>query len=745
MKASTDFLQAIGHTEKVFIRCLSPKNTPTPELQARGMTWVTKEGAVNKCTIDGYIELQSGQFHQKYGDKYKPVTDGWGQLHRLNQQGYGIYFVVGHGGRKASEITHGWNLFHESDSASIAEQLIEIDRISSEFGKPTAVLQTKKSVHAYWTASEPISIEVLPNLQKRWLQSVRDSDKCLVNPDRIMRLPGFDHVSWNSEMGDFDRVPCELLQLNDVTYSIEQFDSFLPVLAPNVWTSSSPGIVEGEASDMLIFAQYLEGYKDYGREGSHTAKCPAHDGESLDGLHIKVDTGGFICHGGCSSSAVYHAAAVAFANGYRVLTTQSEASPTTLGGGAFETELSENLKESIKLKNGKAPNLFGGELGKLLSIAADNFNIPVEILNFCLLPVLGSRIDARTKLLISPGTNFTVPAIRWCGLVGDTGSKKSPVISLLTDPLSRHQVELYNEYKERNLDYDAALTAWKNIKPADRDEQPLAPVPMLDLYFSNFTIEALVDSIQHHPNSGTMVMLDELAQFYKSLDMYRGGKGSDRQQWLTIYNGSSIKNNRKSSGAIVIPQTSIGILGGIQPETIANMVSGDDSQFDGLWNRFSFVGLPQFKTSAFTETPADLGVELDKVYRSLSEQPHQTHWLSIESKPLWEAWHDEIEDKILSGSTGLIKGTYSKFHGIAGRNALILHRTLAAIAGTAPEQLISLKTLELAIAWTKWELSQTLLQYQLLGLTNDPELSRILKFIDKFTGKGWVTVRDVRN
>jgi hypothetical protein len=132
--------------------------------------------------------------------------------------------------------------------------------------------------------------------------------------------------------------------------------------------------------------------------------------------------------------------------------------------------------------------------------------------------------------------------------------------------------------------------------------------------------------------------------------MYRGGKGADRQEWLKIWNGYGIKNNRKSSGTIVIPQTSIGILGGIQPETITNMVSGDESQFDGLWNRFSFVGLPQFKTSAFTETPADLGIELDKVYRSLSEQPHQTHWLSIESKPLWEAWHDEIEDKVLSGS-----------------------------------------------------------------------------------------------
>lgn len=49
----------------------------------------------------------------------------------------------------------------------------------------------------------------------------------------------------------------------------------------------------------------------------------------------------------------------------------------------------------------------------------------------------------------------------------------------------------------------------------------------------------------------------------------------------------------------------------------------------------------------------------------------------------------------------------------------------------------------ITIDWTKWELSQTLLEYQMLGLTNDPEQSRILKFIDKFSGKGWVSARDV--
>jgi Protein of unknown function (DUF3987) len=732
MKIPIDFLKAIGHTDKVYVRCLSPKITPLSELEVRGMTHTDKSGKVKKSTVNGYIEIKTGEFYRRYGKEYKPVTDGWGHLQELNQQGYGVYFVVGHGGEKNDNITHGTTLFHESDRATLEQQQLEIDRISLEFGKPTAVFKTRKSLHGYW-ASEIIRIDKLAEYQRRWCQYSNCDDSSLADLAQLMRLPGFDHVAWNPETQDFDRVQCELLQLNDVKYSLVDFDLILPPLDIDRWCNQSISeLIESDADDRDIrtLAQYLPGFDSSGKWIK--AKCPSHNGESSDSLHIDSETGGFICHAGCSPSAVYNAAkAVAVAAGHR------------FEAVSIDTELSQNLKESLDLKNGKAPNLFGGELGKLLSIAAGNFNIPVEILNFCLLPILGSRIDARTKLLISPGTNFTVPAIVWSALVGDTGSKKSPVISLLTDPLSRQQIELYEDYKEKKLDYDAEFTNWKNMKPAERADQPVAPTPMLDLYFSNFTIEALVDSIQHHPNNGCMLMLDELAQFYKSLDMYRGGKGSDRQQWLTIWNGNGVKNNRKTSGTIVLPQTSISILGGIQPETITNMVSGDDSQFDGLWNRFKFVGLPQFKTSAFTETPADLGMELDKVYRSLSEQPHQTHCLSLQSKPLWEAWHNEIEDKTLSGSTGLVKGTYAKFHGIAGRNALIIHRTLAAIKKTEPEQLISAAVMKLALDWTKWELSQTLLQYQLLGLTNDPELSRILKFIDKFTGKSWVSAREV--
>ena len=390
--------------------------------------------------------------------------------------------------------------------------------------------------------------------------------------------------------------------------------------------------------------------------------------------------------------------------------------------------------------------MFGGELGQLLSIASANFNIPVDILNFCLLPILGSRIPSETDLLINPGTDYRVRAIRWCGLVGETGAKKSPIIDTLTQPLNSIQRESSDRFKADKAEFDRAVTAYKAAKPDERAAlgEPIPPKAMVDMYFSDFTIESISASIANHQANGYLVFNDELAAFFKSMDAYRGGKGSDRQKWLFIYNGGALKVNRKSFDTIFIPHTSVSILGGIQPSTLENLVKGDESQEDGLWNRFTFVRLPQTKIELFSYTPYSLNDSLEIIYRRLADQTASRHYLSEESKPMCEVWHRWTEDKVFSEQNWLARGTYAKIESIAFRNALILHRTLAAIGNEVPAEYIPASTMEVAIEWTKWELSQTLLEYQMLGLTDDPELARILKFIDKFAGKGWVKPVDTR-
>jgi hypothetical protein len=397
MKSTKDqcleFLKAIGKDNDVFIRCLAPKDTPMSEQEKRGMTYKHKEnGKVSKSTVKGVIKLNTGEFTPRYGDKSgKPVTDGWGHLEGLNKQGYGIYFVVWSGGEKNEDIRWGDTLFHESDTATLEQQQVEIDHITKEFGEPTAVVKTKKSLHSYWATSDLVRTETLVSYQKRWLQYSNCDDLSLSDPAQLMRLPGFDHVSWNKKTKDFDRVQCELLQLNDVSYSLDELDKILPPLDIDRWCKQSVEIIESDAddSDMRTLAQHLPGFNSSGKWIK--AKCPAHDGESSDSLHINSETGGFICHAGCSSSSVYKATkAVAVAAGHRFEVKSVEQEPENAD------DFKQQIADSITLKNCKAPSLFVGVLGKLLTVAAENFNIPVEILNFCLLPILGSQIKSET-------------------------------------------------------------------------------------------------------------------------------------------------------------------------------------------------------------------------------------------------------------------------------------------------------------------------------------------------------------
>jgi Protein of unknown function (DUF3987) len=404
--------------------------------------------------------------------------------------------------------------------------------------------------------------------------------------------------------------------------------------------------------------------------------------------------------------------------------------------------LQVKLGSLLEIKGKKVPQLFQGDLGKALKVTAKNFNIPSEILVFCLLPILSARIPSETRLMINPGTDYLVPALRWTALIGETGTKKSPVLKALLAPLLNIQKQISAKYKAEKDAYDKDYNFWKTEKVDKRGEEPTLPAPMLDCYFSDFTIESIGQSISDRPDDSYLVFVDELAGFFKSMDAYRKG-GGDRQKWLDLYNAGALKINRKGSPTIFCPHTSVSILGGLQPSVLAQMIKDDSSAEDGLWNRFMFCRLPQTKTDAFSHNSVSLFECLLTLYTNLSSAPVIEHTLSEEAKTLWKVWHDDVEDKVMVEASELLRGTYAKAEGIAGRNALIVHRAIAAQQRVIPELAISGEVMAMAIEWTQWELGQTLLEYQRLGLTDDPELSRILKFIDKFEGKGLVSTRDV--
>jgi len=406
-------------------------------------------------------------------------------------------------------------------------------------------------------------------------------------------------------------------------------------------------------------------------------------------------------------------------------------------------QLVQELSELLNKKSQIAPQIFAGKLGIEMAHTAANFNIPLEIFSACLLPILASQIAAKSRLMINPGTDYKAPPILWVGMVGESGTMKTPILNILTSSLCLIQGELAEQWKLNKAERERELEYYQLKKKGEKTE-PLMPLaPLRDIFFSDFTIESIAQSVSNYPDTGYLIFVDELAGFFKSMDAYRQS-GGDRQKWLTAYNGGGFKVNRKGADTLWTSHTSLSMLGGVQPSVLEKLIKQDDSPEDGLWNRFMFVHLPQSKMEAFSTYSFGLADELKTIYQRLSNQPDREYKLADESKPVWKLWHDQMEEKVWNEPSNLLRATYAKFKGAAARIALVLHCTNAAIVNQLPDTPISSETLSNAIAFTQWLLNQTLLEYQRMGLLDNSKLNRIFKFIDRFDGRNWIDTQTVK-
>ncbi|WP_310425704.1 DUF3987 domain-containing protein [Chamaesiphon sp. VAR_48_metabat_135_sub] len=406
-------------------------------------------------------------------------------------------------------------------------------------------------------------------------------------------------------------------------------------------------------------------------------------------------------------------------------------------------QLVQELSELLNKKSQIAPQIFAGRLGIEMAHTAANFNIPLEIFSACLLPILASQIGAKSRLMINPGTDYKAPPILWVGMVGESGTMKTPILNILTASLCVIQGELAEQWKLNKAERERELEYHQFKKKGEKTE-PLMPLaPLRDIFFSDFTIESIAQSVSNYPDTGYLIFVDELAGFFKSMDAYRQS-GGDRQKWLTAYNGGGFKVNRKGADTLWTSHTSLSMLGGVQPSVLEKLIKQDDSPEDGLWNRFMFVHLPQSKMAAFSIYSFGLADELKTIYQRLSNQPEREYKLADESKPVWKLWHDQMEEKVWNEPSNLLRATYAKFKGAAARIALVLHCTNAAIVNQLPDTPISSETLSDAIAFTQWLLNQTLLEYQRMGLLDNSKLNRIFKFIDRFDGRNWIDTQTVK-
>lgn len=212
---------------------------------------------------------------------------------------------------------------------------------------------------------------------------------------------------------------------------------------------------------------------------------------------------------------------------------------------------------------------FGIVQGK--SMGADPSGLVMSALAVCSAAISDSiRLQVKRH-----DTHWLESARIWVALIGMPSTKKSPIISAAARPLVKIDHELAKTYAREMAIYSELTKDEKKSHEKPRQRR---------LRLEDTTIEAAQEVLKDSPD-GLLCLQDEMSGWFGSMDKYsgKGGAAKDRGFWLQSFNGGPSAVNRVARGAFVIPNLSVSMLGGIQPEVIRNLSA--DSHDDGLLQR----------------------------------------------------------------------------------------------------------------------------------------------------------------
>jgi hypothetical protein len=397
------------------------------------------------------------------------------------------------------------------------------------------------------------------------------------------------------------------------------------------------------------------------------------------------------------------------------------------------------------------------DLAEPLNELSKNLNIRPEVCLTSLLVAASSLHKTQTELVIHKGQGFSVPPTIFAGLVSESGQKKSPLLkAIIKKPLSVLQREKRLAYSKAEIEYDKAIAEWDKCKSEERSSKfpngkPKQPTQQL-YYFTNSTGEGLLYQFQAHPDKALLALVDELVGLFASQNKYSGGRGSDRQDILSAFDGTGATVLRASGTKADIDGLLLSICGTIQPEVLKRLMK-DCSDPDGQWARFLWVNQPLAAATLGDDdgSSVDLSERLLSYYRAIDGLPKRVYRLSRPAYLRYQPVYNQLEQLRVSHPLPGMRAVYSKMEGYIGRLALNLHVIHELSCGkTLPDEEIPLSILECAIALAKFYIGQVkLIHANCSASLGDiaPHLAKIVelsKRMDATTGISWIKAKVVQ-
>ncbi|TGS89404.1 DUF3987 domain-containing protein [Mesorhizobium sp. M3A.F.Ca.ET.174.01.1.1] len=256
------------------------------------------------------------------------------------------------------------------------------------------------------------------------------------------------------------------------------------------------------------------------------------------------------------------------------------------------------------------PDLLPEQISDFADIMADTMGVDNGGLAMAALTVCAAVIPDSIKIQPKEhDASWQESARIWTAEIGLPSTKKSPLVAAAARPLKALDRGLYDTFAEAKERYDALDP--KDRKAADKPRHTR-------LRLEDTTTEAAQEVLKDSPD-GLLLIQDELSGWFGAMDKYGGGgRGSqkDRAFWLQSFNGGSYTVNRVGRGASFIPNLSVCLLGGIQPELIRSIAR--DTHDDGLLQRLFPIVLRPAKLGKDVPMP-----DVSKAYEALVVKCHQ--------------------------------------------------------------------------------------------------------------------------
>ena len=286
------------------------------------------------------------------------------------------------------------------------------------------------------------------------------------------------------------------------------------------------------------------------------------------------------------------------------------------------------------------------------------YQVPKELFAVSLISAMCAAIKKKAKL-IDKYINY--PQL-WIIIIAKSGVGKSAPLSIAFKPLEEKE---HNEY----LLYLKELEKWQE---AEKKNSTNSARPTFECYLNNdATPEALLSTIGE--SNGITIYRDELVGWFNDFGRY--AKSGEVENYLSIYNNTSIRVNRKGENITIINDPFLSVIGTTQPNTLKRFLKNETMIDNGFIQRFIFVFPPDFPKPYYKDQTMNesLLMDYDAFINNLCVMPELETSFSDEAKKVFIEYSNELTDKINQTDNNFLRAVYSKMEIALARLSLVVY------------------------------------------------------------------------